>query len=356
MPEKVGNIEIYMGPHQIGGQDDLLKTIVDFIDGAKKKLYIGVQELDALPIAEAIIRARQRKVVVKLVLEADYLRAKRAHKDPFESGGSHQVNRDLHDAILRANIKVNSDFNPSIFHQKFIIRDGRSVLTGSTNFTDTGVSQNLNHIVIVHNKKIAKIYDTEFKEIQQGQFGKINEGHDSAPAEVEVSGVRVKPLFAPDHNPEMEIMKQIAKAESRIDFAIFTFSASSGIDDQLVLAKQAGIKIRGAMHLSAANQKWSVKDKLKEERIELHLVPRKALPAPRPSKLHHKLMVIDEQLIIAGSFNYTGPANYINDENILIIGDLFSKNQSSIAKQKRLAGYALEEIERIIGAFGRQIS
>lgn len=356
MPEKVGNIEVYMGPHQLGGQDDLLKTIVDFIDGAQKRLYVAVQELDARPIAEAIIRARQRKVLVKLVLEADYLKAKKAHKDPFKPGGSHQVNRDLLEAIMRTNIKVNSDFNPSIFHQKFIIRDSVSVLTGSTNFTDTGVSQNLNHIVIVHDKKVAKIYDNEFKEIQQGRFGKQNKGHDSAPDEVMVSGVRIKPLFAPDHNPEMEIMKQIAKARSRIDFAIFTFSASSGIDDQLVLAQQAGIKIKGALHRSAANQKWSVKDRLKDAGVELHLVPRKDLPAPRPSKLHHKLMVIDEQLIVAGSFNYTGPANYINDENILIIGDLFSDNQSSIAKQKSLAGYALDEIDRLITSFGRRIS
>ena len=38
------------------------------------------------------------------------------------------------------------DFNTSIFHQKFIVRDREFVLTGSTNFTDTGTHKNLNHI------------------------------------------------------------------------------------------------------------------------------------------------------------------------------------------------------------------
>ncbi len=356
MPKKIGNIELYMGPKQVGAKDDLLSPIVDFMDGAQKRLFIAVQELDSQPIAEAIIRAKQRKVLVKLVLEADYLMAKTALQNPFIAGGPHEPNRILHDAALRAKIKVNSDFNPKIFHQKLVIRDSKSVLTGSTNFTDTGTSANLNHIVIIHDEAIAKIYNREFTEIQQGHFGKLNEGHDPKPKEVNVSDVRVKVLFAPDHNPEMEVMKQIAKAKTRVDFAIFTFAESSGIDDQLVLAKQAGITVRGALFKSQANQKWSVKETLKGAGLELHLVPRSGLPSPRPRKLHHKLMVIDEQLIIAGSFNYTGPANKLNDENIIVIGDLDSEKQASIQKQRGLARYALDEIDRLITAFGVKIS
>ena len=42
MPERVGNIELYMGPQQVSGPDDLRQTIIDFIDGAKKKLDIAV--------------------------------------------------------------------------------------------------------------------------------------------------------------------------------------------------------------------------------------------------------------------------------------------------------------------------
>ena len=158
MSKRAGNIELYMGPAELGGPDNLLDTIVKFISGAKKKLLIAVQELDSQEIAEAIIQAKQRGVQVKLVLEADYLIAKKAHEDPFSPGGSHEKNRTLHNAILRAKIKTNTDFNQKIFHQKFIVRDGTSVLTGSTNFTDTGVSKNLNHIAIIHDEAVAKIF------------------------------------------------------------------------------------------------------------------------------------------------------------------------------------------------------
>ena len=59
-------------------------------------------------------------------------------------------------------------------------------------------------------------------------------------------------------------------------------------------------------------------------------------------------MVIDEQVIIVGSFNYTGPANALNDENIMVIGDLKETDPVAIQRQQQLASYALQEIDRII--------
>jgi phosphatidylserine/phosphatidylglycerophosphate/cardiolipin synthase-like enzyme len=59
-------------------------------------------------------------------------------------------------------------------------------------------------------------------------------------------------------------------------------------------------------------------------------------------------MVIDEQVIIAGSFNYTRPANLTNDENIIIIGYLDDQSSATRDAQGKLAKYALKEIDRII--------
>ena len=94
----------------------------------------------------------------------------------------------------------------------------------------------MNHLIIVKGKSVAAAYDDEFKEIWNGTFGASRLRHDPKPAEPRVSGVRLKVLFAPDHSPEMEIMKQMLKAKKRIDFAVFTFSQSSGIDDTMILA------------------------------------------------------------------------------------------------------------------------
>jgi phosphatidylserine/phosphatidylglycerophosphate/cardiolipin synthase-like enzyme len=221
------------------------------------------------------------------------------------------------------------------------------VLTGSTNFTPTGVGTshlggNLNHLVIVHDQDFAKIYGREFKEISKGHFGKFTIDRNKKPKTVVVSGLPLKVCFAPDHNPEMEIMKQMAKAQERIDFAIFTFSQSSGIDDAMKLAARAGINVAGALESSQGNQHWAATKGLLASDIELRQVRKKG----KLNKLHHKLMTIDDRVMIVGSFNYTGPANNLNDENIVVIG------QADTDAAKPLVLAARGEIERIMTVHG----
>ncbi|MDA0770847.1 MAG: hypothetical protein BZY79_03120 [SAR202 cluster bacterium Casp-Chloro-G4] len=353
MSLKVGNLELFMGPKQAGGPDDLEKVIVDFISKATRRLDIAVQELDSRPIADAIIAARQRKVTVRLVLEGDYLSSTRRRSDPYVAGGPHEPNREIHAAMLRTAINVKSDYNPHIFHQKFIVRDNETVLTGSTNFTQTGVSSNLNNVVIIQDTDIAKIYGREFREIMQGHFGNLNEGHDAKPPEKTVSGIPLKVLFAPDHAPEMEIMKQMLKAKNRIDFAVFTFAESSGIDDAMLSVAAGGIKIRGALDGLSSNSKWAATHGLAgKANIELFNVRKQTTV----NKLHHKLMVIDERVVIVGSFNYTGQANRLNDENIIVLGDLRDDvSQTSKNNQEKVGKFALDEIDRIVQQFGSAI-
>ncbi len=66
-----------------------------------------------------------------------------------------------------------------------------------------------------------------------------------------------------------------------------------------------------------------------------------------------KLLVIDDQTVIAGSFNYTGPANLLNDENILIIGDPDETKASVINQERKIGEFARQEIDRIRKQFGQ---
>jgi phosphatidylserine/phosphatidylglycerophosphate/cardiolipin synthase-like enzyme len=350
--EKVGNIEVYMGPRELNQPDDLETTIIDFINKAKNSLFIAIQELDSKAIAKAIIEARARGVCVSFITEADYLTVKKAVVNPWQLTGENEENREIHNALMRAKISVKTDYNPKIFHQKFVVRDpdgpGTAVLTGSTNFTRTGTHNNLNHIVIIRGRRIAKIYLEEFNEMATGTFGRLRSRFEMPPKTYSISGIRVKTLFAPDHSPEMEIMKQMLKAKRRIDFAIFTFSKSSGIDDTMVSLQKSGIEIRGIFDNGQGNQRWAVARILASNKIKVYL----ARKDPRLNKLHHKLMVIDKQIVIAGSFNYTEPADTLNDENIIIIGDLDEKRKTSINRQKRIGEYVYGWIDKMIKDVG----
>lgn len=70
-------------------------------------------------------------------------------------------------------------------------------------------------------------------------------------------------------------------------------------------------------------------------------------PGTGVRKLHHELMVIDERLVIAGSFNYTGPATTLNDENI-VVGDLEETDPDAEAAERQFAAFAAAEIHRIV--------
>ncbi|MET9344752.1 phospholipase D-like domain-containing protein [Nonomuraea sp. NPDC003804] len=334
-----GKIEAFVGPTELGAADDLEHVIIDFINGAQRSLDIAVQELDSEPIAQAVLDARFRGVDVRMVLEQDYLvsaklpkiipragedeaAARRRVQWGEETGArSLEPNRKILAALLRCDVDVKADYNPAIFHQKFIIRDYReralptsAILSGSANFTGTDCHRNLNHVVIFHDARVCLAYTTEFNQMRAGQFGRG--AHGKVPAAYSLNGIPVKVLFAPDHAPELEIMKQMLKATDRVDFAIFTFSGSSGIDDAMIALAAAGRAVTGAMDPGQGAQKWAATHDLDRANIELYFPKR----GPAFGKLHHKLMVIDDATVIAGSFNYTEPANNYNDENIFVIG------------------------------------
>jgi phosphatidylserine/phosphatidylglycerophosphate/cardiolipin synthase-like enzyme len=351
-------VELFVGPTVLGAPDDLDTVIRDFLDAAKHSLAIAVQEVDARPIADAIVAARARGVRVQLILEGDYLKEARPSAHPWVEAGEFEENRVIHAAFLRAGVDVITDLNPAIFHQKFVVRDlgeaSAAVLTGSTNFTltDTGhnppggaqVGNNLNHVVVLHGQTAANEYAAEFLRLRSGTFGDLHERHEPKPAEFRLGGLRIKPLFAPQHGPEMEIMKQMLKAATRIDFAMFTFAQSSGIDDTMIRVVHSGTAISGVLDHGQGVQGWAATEPLKDAGVKLF----SNSPGNGVRKVHHKLMVIDERLTIVGSFNYTAPAATLNDENIIVLGDLEASTDGAEAAQRKIAKYALTEINRII--------
>ncbi|GLW06703.1 hypothetical protein Misp01_18330 [Microtetraspora sp. NBRC 13810] len=367
-----GKIEAFVGPAELGAADRLEDRIVEFIEGATSSLDIAVQELDSEPIAQAILDARYRGVSVRMVLEQDYLLTSKVPKAVPRDGedeaaarrrvqwndetGSRslEANRRILAALLRCAVDVKADYNPEIFHQKFIIRDFReralptsAILSGSANFTHTDCHTNLNHLVVFHDTRICREYLGEFIQMRAGDFGRG--AHGKVPRAYNVGGVPVKVLFAPDHTPELEIMKQMLKATERVDFAIFTFAGSSGIDDAMIALAAAGRVVTGAMDPGQGAQKWAATRDLDQARIELYF-PRRGNGF---RKLHHKLMVIDDSVVIAGSFNYTAPANQYNDENIFVLGSPYpglpAREGGPVdpAACAELAGYFRTEIQRI---------
>jgi phosphatidylserine/phosphatidylglycerophosphate/cardiolipin synthase-like enzyme len=370
-----GKIEAYVGPPELGAADDLEQVIVDFIAGAKTRLDIAVQEIDSRAIAQTILDARWRGVKVTVFLEQDYLRTDLAGtppKPPTPKPGETAaealrrvqwlkdetelaVNREILAALLRSDIEVKGDYNPKIFHQKFILRDydGKAaptsaLLSGSANFTWTDTHSNLNNVFVFRNAYVCRQYLTEVEQLQRGSFGRGL--HGPVPKTYDLAGVPVRVLFAPDHTPELEIVKQLLKGTRECYFAIFTFAGSSGIDDAMLALARGGMQLHGVLDPGQAAQDWAAPKWLKHQNIKLY-VPKREGAFAKLRKLHHKLMVIDEQIVVAGSFNYTEPANAYNDENIFVLGSTHAEVEGVAVEAnagRQLAGHLKQEIQRII--------
>lgn len=370
-----GKIEAYVGPTELGAADDLETVIADFINGARSSLAVAVQELDNPVIAQALLGASWRGVRVELFLEQDYLRSPLVGNPPkppvprpgetpaealfrvqwLEDETELAENRRILAALLRSDVQVRGDYNPKIFHQKFVLRDyddravpTSALLSGSANFTVTDCHRNLNHVFVFRNAFVCRQYATEVEQLRRGSFGRGM--HGDVPKVYDLAGVPVKVLFAPDHTPELEIVKQMLKGTEEIVFAVFTFAGSSGIDDAMLALARGGMKVRGVLDRTQAAHDWAAPPWLVHDNIEL-FVPRRSGVFKDLRKLHHKMMVIDEQVVVAGSFNYTAPANEYNDENIFVIGSVHQEVEGIdvVANPCReIARHLKAEIDRII--------
>ena len=93
----------------------------------------------------------------------------------------------------------------------------------------------------------------------------------------------------------------------------FSFSFTSDPIGDFLIEKRKDIEIKGIFE-SSQNSKYSEKKKMDVFNMETKTDSNSA-------NMHHKVFIIDEKIVILGSYNPTNNGNTRNDENILIIHD-----------------------------------
>jgi phosphatidylserine/phosphatidylglycerophosphate/cardiolipin synthase-like enzyme len=370
-----GKIKAYCGPNDLGASDDIEAAIIEFIGEATSTLDVAVQELDSPAIAEALIAKKREGVDVQIMFNRSYLQEDSEHPpDPAlttvaelaaDDKGEYEVNRQIFAALCRCGVEVRIDLNPDdkIFHHKFVLRDirlnddgiprpgkARGLLTGSANFTLTDCHENLNNLFVFRNADLEEDFAEEFREAWAGEFGRGRLG--KPPRTRNLGNVPVKVLFAPDHGPETEVIKQMLKCPKggKIEFAMFTFAGSSAIDDAMIVLAGADRTVRGVLDRQQGRMDWAASPWLHDAGVEV-LVPQKESKSGI-RKLHHKLAVIDRATVIGGSFNYSAPATLYNDEALLVIGSPHATDGDidvDTDECAAIADFFLAEIERIRG-------
>ncbi|MDY7078677.1 MAG: phospholipase D-like domain-containing protein, partial [Chloroflexota bacterium] len=283
-----------------GGLDEELVAV---IEQAQTSVDMVAYDLDLDSVAGALIAAHQDGVQVRLVLESD-------------TAG--KVVGDLKQAGIPL---VEDGRDSGLMHNKFVIIDEQWVWTGSWNLTENGTYRNNNTAVLIASTALADNYTAEFEEMFEGQFGPTSPADTSNPriaitvetGEGRERRVEVENYFSPEDGVAAEIIDEIEQAQSRIRFMAFTFT-SELIANAMLERAQAGIVVQGVIEDRNAESDYSQYDRLRR-------VVHDVLPDGNPYIMHHKLIIIDDETVILGSYNFTASAETRNDENLLIIHD-----------------------------------
>jgi len=296
-------------------QNSIEGRLIEKINAAKTSIHIASFEFDLTPVAEALIAAKQRGVDVRWVTDN-------------ESGlaADAEPGRGQFAMLQQKGIEVRSDTRSALMHNKFWIFDGKTAWTGSTNITVSGVFQQNNNTVVIESPEVAAIYEREFAEMWEGQYGPSSPSTADQQSVV-VNGTPLQVYFSAEDDVMTRIIPYVRGAQSSIRFFAFSFT-DQPLAQAMIDRAGTGVDVAGVFEKVGSETESS----------QLRTLYCAKLPARQdgnPKFLHDKVIVVDNRYVITGSFNFSANATESNDENVIIIDN------------PQIASLYMQEFERI---------
>ena len=263
-------IELYFCPVH-----DCEKALVDLIK-ASDKVDCAFYEVTS----KSVLKAIKEKQQIRLVL--DQLNNKGSSGDG-------------------ANIRHKSGLMPS----NICISDDRIGLAGSYTPTYNGNNRNNNNALVIYSDVLALNYKDEFEELWNLTFGN---GEKVKNPVIDYGDTIIENYFCPEDNCEEHLISTIEKANKSIYFMTFSFTSENVADS---LLKLYDVDIKGVFEARGAGG-YSQYKRLKDFGLNVKTDNNKYT-------MHHKVFIIDESIVVTGSYNPTISGNTKNDENMLII-------------------------------------
>ena len=127
------------------------------------------------------------------------------------------------------------------------------------------------------------------------------------------SADRVGVFFSPKGGCTEAVVSELSKAKKTVLVQAYSFT-SAPIAKALVDAHKRGVKVLVILDKSQRTERYSSATFLLNEGITPLIDAKHAIA-------HNKVMVIDGEVVLTGSFNFTKAAEQSNAENLLVIRD-----------------------------------
>ena len=141
--ENPPTLEVYFSPN--GG---CTEAIIRELNKAQTTILVQAYSFTSAPIAKALLNTHKRGVKVEVILDKSQVTQKYSSATFFFNAG----------------IPVKIDAQHAIAHNKVMIIDGETVITGSFNFTKAAEESNAENLLAIRDKKLAEQYTKNWQE------------------------------------------------------------------------------------------------------------------------------------------------------------------------------------------------
>ncbi len=133
------------------------------------------------------------------------------------------------------------------------------------------------------------------------------------------SSPQIKVYFSPHGGAQEAIAERIDKTQESIDVAMYAFT-NRELAWALVRAQQKGIKVRVLLDSDFSSScDYSKEHFLSQHDVELRVYRSRLKGENAGGRMHHKFAIVDQRILIFGSYNWTASAEKRNCENLLIV-------------------------------------
>jgi phosphatidylserine/phosphatidylglycerophosphate/cardiolipin synthase-like enzyme len=318
-----GAITFYFQSKRAGVDGLPSKHLVDFIQAAKKSLDVAIYDLKEPSVLQALLDVvNAGKVKVRIRYDAttgSKITGVSKTVDPKPP-----TTQAIKAAGLGGIAEPISDKGRHLMHDKFIIRDGRTVWSGSGNFTIGGLHLQDNNYFVIESTRAASSYQQIFDGLKQ-----ISHGPAIKPTILALGDVKLT-IFSSTQAKEIEgieteVIKALKGAKTVRIMAMLI--SDPGILQALFDLRKQDIKGVVDPH--------EMKQVMKPPKGKSHVDPKLfwfANGDPRfvaalshafsqndqNDFMHNKVMVINNKTVVTGSYNFSENAE-ANDENLVII-------------------------------------
>ncbi|GGM91477.1 hypothetical protein GCM10007092_00490 [Thermus composti] len=314
-PPEAGSAEVYFMPEE--GKRAKARLIA-LMDGAKESLEGAFYEFRDLEIAHGLLRAKARGVRVRLYGESDYREDFRRYlvaaalgqeREPPRVGfaqlreGVRPLSADCEEIV---GIPICYDEGEGFMHHKFLVVDGKALWTGSTNMTWNAFARNNENSLLLPSPTLAQGYAREFSALFGGEKRGLGQ-----PVAFALEGVEGVAYFSPKGGAlaRKAILERLAQARREVLVAAFVLTDRE-ILRALLEAQGRGAAVR--VLLESRNLGSSREETLLKGKVPVR-------QDANPYTMHHKVMVLDGEWVITGSYNFSARAYQVNNENLLVL-------------------------------------